>query len=250
MPDLAGGPVLADQRPAVDHDAAADAGRDGDVDDVARPRPRRGATRPSRRRSCRAPGRWAGRSPPPPARRAGCLASRPGSAAQRRRPARDPAGRVRRCRRRPERAVRRRVLRGRRARAQIRSITASTPSYVRVRRGGTRRKVGADVGGADLGSAEIDRQDRLVGCLIHRAPLYPGQDEAARRRPSELSDDAGRAAGRAVMRARGFAEAVSAADLEHLGAAHRTGALGGRLAVLHRDLLSFRMSRLALHLTQ
>ena len=31
-PDLAGGAVLADQRPAVDHDAAADPGRDGDVD--------------------------------------------------------------------------------------------------------------------------------------------------------------------------------------------------------------------------
>jgi len=32
-------------------------------------------------------------------------------------------------------------------------------------------KVGADVRGADLGSAEIDRQDRSVGYLIHRPSL-------------------------------------------------------------------------------
>ena len=32
-------------------------------------------------------------------------------------------------------------------------------------------KVGADVRGADLGPAEIDRQDRPVGYLIHRPSL-------------------------------------------------------------------------------
>ena len=153
VPELAGHPVAAAEDLVVDDQGAADAGAEGDAEDVAVPDARRRTgTRPARR--C-----WR-RCPRPPA--PGSAASAPPAAARRARPgaartARSPAPR-RRTRPRRCRPPRRRTPRS--ASSTSSTMVSSTAGTLRPgvgrRRAGQHGAEGVDDAAEHLGAADVD----------------------------------------------------------------------------------------------
>jgi hypothetical protein len=175
MADLTGSAILADQRPAVDDHTAADPGRDRHVDHVVgalrravAPLAHDGGVRVTLQVGGQSHGLLHARCERDvtPAREVG-------------RCDHDPLPRIERTRRRDadpdgiRQAGALRVLAHGECGGADPIDHGLYPLLVTSLHGTTARddKVGADMRGADLGSAEVDRQDRPVGYLFHRPSL-------------------------------------------------------------------------------
>jgi hypothetical protein len=193
--DLAGAPVHADDRLSVDHDPATHPGRDGDVDRVGGAA--RGAVAPlGHDRNVRVALQECGEA------EAGLDALGEWHVA--------PTGKVGRrhhhtapCIERPRRRdadadrIGQALRLGRVPNLGCQAADAlddGVDPFLIIgvnRAAGRDHKVGAQIRSANAGAAEVDRQDRLAGCLIHQAIIVSRAGHgAARRRHRNLSDDA------------------------------------------------------------